>query len=88
LGERNGGPVMADCTLSDGREVTFDLNRMTVREWRGFLDNVTPEIEDSLIERCAGFGPGEIGELGVDDWKALSSAFYKRISDPRADAKN
>ena len=69
----------ADVVLTDGREITFDLNKMTVKEWRLFIDNITVEVEDALIERCAGVEPGSIGELGYEEWRAFSKAFYKRI---------
>lgn len=68
-----------DVVLSDGREITFDLNKMTVKEWRNFIDEITVEVEDALIERCAGVEPGTIGELGYGEWRAFSKAFYKRI---------
>jgi hypothetical protein len=73
----------ADCTLSDGQEVRFDLNRMTVREWRTFLGETTAEAEDALIERCAGLTAGAVEALGYDDWMTLTSAFYKRIKEAR-----
>ena len=79
---------MADCVLSDGREVTFDLNQMTVDEWRAFFDKITPEGEDSPIESCAGFEPGSIRKMGIDNWKAITAAFYKRMTTPHTDPKN
>jgi hypothetical protein len=72
-----------DCVLTDGREFRFDLNRMTVREWRLFLSESTAEAEDALIEKCAGLEPGALEALGYDDWMIVTSAFYKRIKDAR-----
>jgi hypothetical protein len=68
-----------DAVLSNGQEIGFDLNLMTVREWRTFLDQVSAETEDALIERCAGLEAGAVGELGYDDWQTLTKAFYQRI---------
>jgi hypothetical protein len=68
-----------DVVLSDGRGFTFDLKQMKVKEWRAFIDEVTPEAEDALMERCAGLEPGAIGDMNYDDWRAFSKAFYKRI---------
>jgi hypothetical protein len=68
-----------DVVLADGRAITFDLNKMTVKEWRTFIDQITVEAEDELVERCAGVEPGTIGGLGYEDWRAFTKAFYHRI---------
>jgi hypothetical protein len=74
-----------DLTLSDGRAITFDLNKMTVKEWRAFIDEITVDTEDELMERCAGVETGTIAALGYEDWRLFAKAFYKRVreaSDP------
>lgn len=74
-----------DVVLSNGLAVTFDLNKMTVKEWRSFIDEVTVEAEDELMERCAGIEPGTIAGLGYEDWRKFAKAFYNCIrgaSDP------
>lgn len=74
-----------DYVLADGREVNFDLTKMKVREWRQFIDDITVEAEDELMERCGGLEKGAISEMNYEEWRAFSKAFYKRIreaSDP------
>jgi hypothetical protein len=74
-----------DVVLSDGREFNFDLNKMSVKEWRAFVEEITVESEDELVERCAGAETGMIATLGYEDWRAFTKAFYRRIreaSDP------
>jgi hypothetical protein len=81
--EANMTDKKIDCTLSDGRAVAFDLNRMTVREWRTFLGETSAEAEDGLIERCADLPAGTIEALGFNDWTAITGAFYKRVKEAR-----
>ena len=68
-----------DVVLADGREITFDLTKMKVKEWRKFIDEVTPEAEDELMERCAGLEPGAVGDFDYVEWRAFTKAFYKCI---------
>ena len=76
---------VVDFTLPDGREIVFDLDKVTVSEWRAFVKEVTVENEDSIIERCADLEPGSIDKMGMGTWRALSKAFYNRIREPLAD---
>jgi hypothetical protein len=75
-----------DCTAGE-RVITFDLNKITVKEWRAFLGDITVEIEDSLIERAAGLEPGALSEMGLEDWNTVTRAFYAKIKAER-EAKN
>jgi hypothetical protein len=79
---------MADITLSNGREITFDLTRLTVREWRSLLDPDQPrEKEDQILERVAGLEEGAIMDMNMIDYKRLSKAFLKAITTPVSDPK-
>jgi hypothetical protein len=74
-----------DLTLSDGREITFDLNKITVSEWRAFVENIQAEVEDDLIERCGALEKGEIAKMGMGDYRLIGKVFYRRIREPLED---
>ena len=77
---------MADITLSDGREITFDLFKITFGEWKGLFDPEESDQEsDTKIARCAGLTYEELLALPLPDSKRLSAAFFKRAREPLAD---
>jgi len=80
--EKKPDVVKPAVVLSDGREINFDLNAITVGEWRAFVDNITAEAEDVLIEKCADLEKGLVIGLGYGDWQKLTKAFYAQIREP------
>lgn len=69
---------MADVILSDGREITFDLNLITMREYRGLFDRKEPkEVSDAKIAKCAGLDPDEFTNMGFVDWHKVSDGFFR-----------
>ena len=77
---------MADVKLSDGREITFDLYKVSLREFRALLNPERPDDEgDELLGRCSGLSAEEIGDLPYPDFRKLTRAFYNRARNPLAD---
>lgn len=77
---------MADLTLSDGREITLDLNRITLEEWRNLFHQEQPEEEgDKILARVCGLEAGEIVKLGYLDYRRLTKKFFERAREPLAD---
>lgn len=76
---------MADLILSNGREITFDLSKMTVREYRALFDpKGKTEIEDKIISRVADLTIDEYLDLTQPDWRLLLLTFFKRAREPLA----
>lgn len=77
---------MADLILSDGREIVFDMARITVAEWRALLDRAqSPADEDATLAKAAGLAAGDIPKLSYLDWRKLAKAFYKAAASPLDD---
>lgn len=76
----------ADVILSDGREIRFDMSKLSVGEWRSLTDpKKDPESEDAILEKVAGLKEGEIVELEFLEWRRLTAAFIKKASAPLDD---
>ncbi len=74
---------MADITLSNGREITFDLTKLTLREYRGLFDrNQKQGDEDEVISRSAGMTLDEYQDLTLYDSKQIVVAFLKTARKP------
>lgn len=78
--------MAADVTLHDGRELTVDLNQITIREYRTLFDRGQPqENEDALIAKCVGLSLDEYLSLSQPDYRLVGQAFLKRAREPLAD---
>lgn len=77
---------MADITLSDGREITFDLYKVSRKEYANLFDKkTTPAYETEIISRVAGITIDEMDNLPLPDWRKLALAFYKKAREPISD---
>ncbi len=77
---------MSDLTLSDGREITFDLDKISIREYRALFDpKQSVAEEDALIRAVSGLGDEEYLGLSLNDQKRLLKAFLKKARAPLAD---
>lgn len=77
---------MADVTLSDGREITFDLNKVTIREYRALFNAQQPdEDEYATLAKAAGMKPEAVSALGFEDWRQFGKAFFRKAQEPLAD---
>ena len=74
---------MADVTLSDGREITFDLMKVSYKQWKGIWNpGESEEDTDATIARCAGITFDELLELPQPDFKALIHALHRKGTQP------
>jgi hypothetical protein len=77
---------VADVTLHDGRDLSVDLHKITIREYRSLFDRAQPqENEDALIARCVGMTLDEYLSLSQPDYRRVGEAFLKRAREPLAD---
>lgn len=76
---------MSDLTLSDGREVTLDLYKMSMKEYRAvFFD---PKVEDAfankVLENVSGLK--KVEELPQPDYRMLINKVYEKSTRPLSD---
>lgn len=84
-----GEMIVADITLSDGRELTADLSQLTIGQYRQLLNPQQEQVEeDETIGRVFGLTAVEVVNLPYPDYRRLTSVFFKRAADPLADPKN
>lgn len=77
---------MADVTLSDGREIEFDLKAITISEWREIFDpKTTVDDEDGIMARVSGLSVEELRDLSLEDWKRIWHALRRKVREPLAD---
>lgn len=77
---------MADVTLSDGREIEFDLSKLTIKEYRSLFDPSQPEEDEyGILGRVSGLSAEEIEELPLLEWKRFYGGFLKKAREPLAD---
>ena len=71
-------------TLSDGRTVTYDLGRLTLREYRSLFEPSQPDADaDAILSKVTGLD--DIGSLPYLDWRRLMQGFFKAAREPLAD---
>lgn len=83
---------MADIILGGGREVNFDLEKITISEYEELLDGkVTRLREKEILSKPCGMTVDEIKELSYPDYRKLAIAFVRKAVSPvgeEADEKN
>jgi hypothetical protein len=86
-----GGVKMGDntVTLSNGRVLTIDLYKMTMREYRTLFDTkIKPEKDDVIYSKVLGLTTDELTDLPQPDWQraclAVIDAARKPLSDPNS----
>lgn len=77
---------MSDIVLNTGKEVTFDLSKLTRKDYKGFFDRtVTDEEDDKKFARVSGMTVDEIESLEYPEYRRFIAAFYKKCREPLAD---
>lgn len=75
-----------DLVLSSGKEITIDLHKISVREWRDLVsDKGDQEQEDELTARICGLTVDEMLDLPQPDYRKLLVAIVKKAKEPLAD---
>ena len=87
--EKTAGKPKPDFVLKDGREIFFDLDQISLEEYRAFLSPTQPDVDDdALLAKVSGLKPEEIRKLKLMEWKQFLRAFSKRAQEPAEDSKN
>lgn len=77
---------MADFVLNNGKEINFDISKITRKDYKGFFDKtVTEEDDDKKLSRVSGLTVDEIESLEYPEYRRFISAFYKKCREPLAD---
>ena len=77
---------MADLKLSDGREITFDLSKITYGQWLGLFDpKESEDRSDMTIARVAGLSFEELKAVSYLDYRRITEAFFRKAREPLAD---
>lgn len=77
---------MSDITLSDGREITFDLDKITIRQYRALFDlKQSIADEDAIMKAVTGLSDDEYLDISIKDQKRLIKVFIKKAREPLAD---
>lgn len=77
---------MPDMTLSDGREITFDLMALSLAEFRALFDAKQPQAEaDAILARVVGMTLEEYNALPYLEWRRMTVEFFKKSRNPLAD---
>ena len=70
----------ADLTLSDGREVVFNFNNISIREWRSLFDiKQGDEEEYRIVGKLIGIEAEEAANLGYEDWVGIVKAMKAKV---------
>jgi len=83
---------MSDLKLSDGREVTIDLHKMSMKEYRAvFFDpKVDDELANKLLENVSGLK--KVEDLPQPDYRMLINKVYamsiRPLSDPNLSSES
>ena len=77
---------MADFTLQDGTEITFDLSKITYGQYLGLFDQKeSDERSDKTIARVAGMDFKELKNLNLLEYKRLVKALFEKFKEPLSD---
>ena len=75
----------ADLTLSDGREVVFNFNNISIREWRSLFDiKQGDEEEYRIVGKLIGIAAEEAANLGYEDWVGVVKAMKAKVRELNA----
>ncbi len=73
-------------TLSDGREVTIDLSKITIAEHRSLFNAADKqENEDRLLSGVCGLALDKFQALPMCDWKLITEAYFWLVREPAYD---
>ena len=77
---------MADFEFTDGREIDFDLSKISIREYKALFDrDQSDEDEYATLAKVSGVKPDDVEEMPLDDWKRFYKAFITKATTPLDD---
>ena len=72
--------------LSDGRELTADLYKISQREYRALFDKTqTTAEEDATVGKVFGLTADEIADIPQPDYRLVVREFFDKAKEPLAD---
>jgi hypothetical protein len=75
-----------DFTMPDGQEIIFDLDKISIREYRKFATgSMMSEDDDTLLAKVSGLTVEDIGNLPQPQYRLLLRAFFEKAREPLAD---
>ena len=73
-------PVNEVPKLADGTEITIDLNKITMVEFRAMLKPEQSEDDEyATLEKVSGL---KVRELGLQDYRRVIKAFWEKYKEP------
>ena len=80
---------MADFTLSNGDEITFDLDKLTFGEWQDLRSPAFARKQEvEILSRITGLEETAIKSLKMNEAKRLYNALIEKAMKPLDDPKN
>jgi hypothetical protein len=75
---------MPDVVLPNGQEITFDFDKITIKEYRKLFDKDTTDTEgDAILSKVAGIKVND--DTPARTFMLLKEAFWKRAANPLTD---
>lgn len=72
-----------DFITQTGKEVYFDLTKMTYGQWLGLFDpKESDEKSNITVARVSGLTTDELNELGFLEYKKMFNSLLKRAREP------
>lgn len=77
---------MADITLHDGREITFNLDALSMREFRALVRPEQTDAEEyAMLAKVSGLTPDDVADLPMLEYRRFAKAFITKATEPLAD---
>jgi hypothetical protein len=76
----------ADYVLADGREIVFDLDKLSMREYRAYCKgSLLNDDDDQVLGRVTGLPAETFGDLPQPEYRRVVTAFLAKAREPLAD---
>ena len=73
----------ADLVLSDGKQVIFDLKKMSRQEYRDLKNPAyTDEQDDAMISRVTGIDTEILLDMNMEDYRRLVWQLIRKVQQP------
>ena len=70
----------------EGREIPFDISKISLREFRALIDPDRPDEEgDELLGRSDGLEGEKVADLPYPEYRKLTRAFFAKAREPLSD---
>lgn len=79
---------MVKFTLANGTEISFDIEKITRREYRAIIDGrLSSEQENCILARVAGITENQVDDMSLPEWRRFVHAFFAAAREPVNDPK-